>query len=135
MSGEVSNLYEALLINKSKHPNYFRYLAPEEQVSKIDRARFPTLAAVAQKIKAELMGDKSVLQIVSKVRVRDDLVADLFEMHKRAMGTHTPAFILRMLDEMFAAPTSYDDEVGAWSWQMPGIPYTTNCFSIVGWKN
>ncbi|KAK1395421.1 hypothetical protein POM88_014477 [Heracleum sosnowskyi] len=105
VSGEVSNLFEAVgLINKSKHPKYFRYLAPKEQVSKIDRARFPTLAAVAQKIKAELMGDESVLQIVSTKGVRDDLVADLFKIHKRAMGTHTPPILRRILDRMFASP-------------------------------
>ncbi|WOG83167.1 hypothetical protein DCAR_0102341 [Daucus carota subsp. sativus] len=66
VSDEVSNLYEALgLVNRSEYPKYFRYLAPKEQSSKIDRARFPTLAAVAQKIKAEVMGNRSVLQMVS----------------------------------------------------------------------
>ncbi|KAL1832339.1 hypothetical protein ACET3Z_001990 [Daucus carota] len=116
VSNEASNLYEALgLVNRSEYPKYFRYLAPKEQSSKIDRARFPTLAAVAQKIKAEVMENRSVLQMVSfsSKGVREDLVADLFAMHKRSIGKHTPAFVQRMVDELFAfpkMPASDEDE-------------------------
>ncbi|KAK1379407.1 hypothetical protein POM88_026151 [Heracleum sosnowskyi] len=84
---EVLNLDEALqLMFQSKHPQYFRYLEDQEKVSMIERKRFPILAAVGEKLKADLKGYKSSKNVVGANSNKDNMVAELVATHKRAMA-------------------------------------------------
>ncbi|KAK1395648.1 hypothetical protein POM88_005511 [Heracleum sosnowskyi] len=88
---EMMNLSEALeLLSTATLPQYFRYLAPPEQAAKLDRARFPTLAAVGQKLKLEHMKPESVKNLVGIKGSFGKLVDELVATHKKYMLRKMP---------------------------------------------
>ncbi|KAL8099865.1 hypothetical protein AgCh_032207 [Apium graveolens] len=58
--------------------------------ARLERAKFPTLAAVAQTLKQEQMKQRSVKNFVGIRGKQSNLVKDLVEKHKRSLQLRQP---------------------------------------------
>lgn len=89
--GEMMALSEALeLMSQSDMPQFFRYLAPPDQAVRLERARFPTLAAVGQKLKQEFMKQDSVKNLVGMKGSVGTLAEELCNRHKKYLARKKP---------------------------------------------
>ncbi|WOG87531.1 hypothetical protein DCAR_0206759 [Daucus carota subsp. sativus] len=88
---EMMNLCEALeLICQSDMPQYFKYMAPPEQAAKLERNRFPTLAATGELLKRDFNKHASFKNFVGE-RKFSKLAEELAQLHRRSVARNTPA--------------------------------------------
>ncbi|KAA8550333.1 hypothetical protein F0562_002017 [Nyssa sinensis] len=96
VASEVMNLAVAFwLITASDYPQYFRILASNHEKMLLERSRFPTLIAVAQRLWAKIYTCAS--QFVTSVQSSSGLVNELVELHERAIKTNVPLPALQLL--------------------------------------
>ena len=71
-----------MAVTSFEQPQFFMILGPEKQKKLLERARFPILFAVAQKIRNEQYS--TISQFVSTTNSSSAIVQELYEIHTRA---------------------------------------------------
>ncbi|KAJ4791206.1 hypothetical protein LUZ62_042452 [Rhynchospora pubera] len=105
---EVNNLAEAIReLLKHKHPQFFRITAPVTKQNLVKRKRFPIIAAVAQKILADVHG--TLNQFVSTSGMENTTVDRLYELHKQYLRTRPLEINQAALDFLKKLVTNFEE--------------------------